>query len=301
MNSIDNLKSGCMASSSMEDGSCEEADPYLYYPLGQKIIDHVQSDNSLQMLKWINLTASALFLVQLVVYAALYLPADVYPSAGKPVCCEDTFCSGETVTLGKFNIRFVFPVIIALAYLNHTLFFTQVLLRGSKVGEWLFVYNTNPIRWIEYSLSYPLATVTVAVLVGVEDVHLWLSIFLSTAVGTGLGQVIALLPRLERPDIWPLSFRFLRGLLFAHMLVALLAPWAVLLCYYVQAASSNLPGSMHAAFWAVFLSTLAVAANVLLHDLMRGYGVVTSELVFMNVSAVAKTVLCASVYIGLTA
>jgi hypothetical protein len=150
----------------MEDGSYEEAAPYSYYPLGQKIIDHVQSDNALQVLKWINLTASALFLVQLVVYAALYLPADVYPSAGKPVCCEDTFCNGGTVTLGKFNIRFVFPVIIALAYLDHTLFFTQVLLRGSKVGEWLLVYNTNPIRWIEYSLSYPLASVAVAVLVG---------------------------------------------------------------------------------------------------------------------------------------
>jgi hypothetical protein len=271
-----------------------------YQPIGDKIRDHINTDNAIQLLKWVNFAGSILFLGQIIAYAAIEIHADAHPTVGKPRDCQHRLCRVDTDKLGEINVQFLFPVIMAIAYIHHLAFYMQCQLNDTRIRKWFFVLGGNPMRWMEYALTYSLVTVISGILVGVEDVHLWLLAFFNTALAMGLGSVIEMIPRAtERPDIWPVSFRSLRRAVLWQMALLIALPWAVLLCYYARAVHAHLPAFVHVAFWGSFASFLVLAGNVVSHNILRRYDFITAELVHIAGSVLGKTVLGIAVYSGL--
>ena len=272
----------------------------LYRPL----VGHLPTGSSrhkmtrFNLLKWVHLTASVAFLSKMIIFAAIVVDATVNPIYSKPVHCDD-FCDAELQHLGEINFRFLIPVVAALAYFSHLLCSVKCLRQDDSAELWVFMIGSNPLRWLEYSLTYSLMAVITAILAGVLDVFLWLLIFTSTAAGMGMWQVLEMLPRLERPDVWMVSFRSLRHLSFFLGAFAVLVPWLVIICYYARQVSEDTPAFVSAAVLGMVVLYLSLGVNVFLSKLLFQYDFTTSEVIYVVLSVVTQLYLAVTLYAGL--
>lgn len=271
----------------------------IYQPLGSKSGEHIQLENNIQLMKWVNFLAGTVFLAQLIVYTTIVIKAEADISMRVPVNCRQIMCKTSTSHVGKIPIQIMFPVIVGTAFVHHLGFFFQCLYNDWRIRRW-FAIEINPMRWFEYSLTYSLESVLAGILVGVNDVHLLLLLFVLTSVGMGLGQILGLMPRIERPDIWPVSFRFVRALVFVHMVTVVLVPWIVLLCYYGRAVQQGLPIFAHVYFWTALISLVALGVILMEHRVRRRIDLATAELNYVYLSLIGKTALGVALYVGLS-
>eukprot|EP01032_Pedospumella_encystans_P009629 gene9629-11321_t len=226
------------------------------------------------------------------------MDATISPIVIKARDCEN-FCDNSLQELASFNFRFLIPVIAAVACTGHLTCLLVFFYQEDIAEKWLLVIGTNPVRWIEFSLTYSLITVIAAILVGVMDVLSWFLLFFLTALGLGLWQLAELLPRLERPDLWPVTFRALRRLCFVLGLCAVLAPWLVILCYYARMVSDDTPRFISMAVLGLFALYAVLALNVLLGSVCYTYGFCVAEILFIDISVATKLFLAVTLYVGL--
>ncbi|KAJ1385418.1 hypothetical protein B484DRAFT_410515 [Ochromonadaceae sp. CCMP2298] len=227
--------------------------------------ESLQEENTqFATIKWLHFTAAVVFVVQTIVYADLRIDADVTPSIGVSVGGDcGPICPSSIKYLQQINVAFLIPLFTALAALDHIVCFSVCVWDKHRAKHYLFVIGSNPVRWAEYSLSASVMAVAVAVLAGVGDVHLWFLVFVMHAVGMGIGQVMELLPKNDDLVLWPVRFSSIRSYCFGLSSLCILAPWAVMGCYFFRAVDADVPAFVYAAFLGTFLLYVAFAVYVL--------------------------------------
>jgi hypothetical protein len=267
-------------------------------------------------IKWLHFAAALFFLVQTVAYAAVGLDTKTYPSIGVTDCDDGPVCATECKQLGAMSVAFLIPLFTGLACVDHVASFIACVYYANRAKEYIFEIGSNPLRWIEYSISASVMAVTIAILSGVNDVHLWLLIFIAHAICMGLGQLIELIPgrrnRQAKPeaqlqidnaleDGMQSRYQSIRWLAFLLASVSMLGAWAVIACYFFRAVDGDVPGFVYAAFIVTFVLYLCFAANSLFCNLLGWYRFPTAEIIYISLSFTAKTFLAADVFGGLKA
>eukprot|EP00471_Norrisiella_sphaerica_P004216 CAMPEP_0184487330 /NCGR_PEP_ID=MMETSP0113_2-20130426/9779_1 /TAXON_ID=91329 /ORGANISM="Norrisiella sphaerica, Strain BC52" /LENGTH=338 /DNA_ID=CAMNT_0026869591 /DNA_START=131 /DNA_END=1144 /DNA_ORIENTATION=- len=104
---------------------------------------------------------------------------------------------------GRVNIReystqplqSLLVTFLVLAGADHLITFLVGLIFPHTFNRFLFDYQSNPLRWIEYSVSASIMSVLISALVGIYDVHHQFLIGLGTGICNLLGLAIEILPR----------------------------------------------------------------------------------------------------------
>jgi hypothetical protein len=101
----------------------------------------------------------------------------------------------------------------------------------------------------------------------------------------------------------PVSVRFssIKAYCFCLGSLCILAPWAVVACYFFRQVDGSVPDFVYAAFLATFLLYVCFGLNALLHNVLGLYDFPTAEMVYIALSFTAKTFLAADVYGGFAA
>ncbi len=255
-------------------------------------------EKMIKMVHWSHVGASLFFLALLLASSVMEMDATISPIVLEVRAC-DNFCDNSIQDLTRFNFRFVIPMIAAVACTGHLTCLLVFFYHQDFAEKWLLAIGAHPVRWIEYSLTYALTTMIAAVLVGVMDVLSWFLLFSLTALGMGLWQLVELLPRLDRPDLWPVSFHALRRLCFALGLCGVLVPWVVIFCYYTRMVSDDTPRFISVAVMGLFALYASLALNVLLGSVYYAYGFCNAEMLFITISVATKLFLTVTLYVGL--
>jgi len=277
-----------------------EGSEEFYQPLVNELSEF-PSDRKERMIKivqWSHVGASLFFLVLLLASSVMEMDATIRPIVLEVRDC-DNFCDNSIQDLTRFNFRFLIPVIAAVACTGHLACLLVFFYQQDFAEKWLLAIGANPVRWIEFSLTYSLITVIAAILVGVMDVLSWFLLFFVTALGMGLWHLVELLPRLERPDLWSVCFRALRRVCLTLGLCAVLVPWVVIVCYYARMVSDDTPRFISVAVLGLFALYAALALNVLLSSVYYSYGFCVAEMLFIAISVATKLFLAVTLYVGL--
>ena len=252
-------------------------------------------------IKWLHFWACLFFLVQTIAYSAVNTKAMVNPSIGKPTGCDGPICFTTLKHLGEINSIFIIPLFVALAFFDHLVSFLICHFYEKSAKFWIFNVGSNPLRWMEYSVSASFMTIGISILAGVSDVHLWLLMFLMTGIGMFFGQIIELLPSEEHPEWYPIKFSSIRSLAFWLGTVSIFTPWLVIACYFFRAIGSDTPKFVYAAFLGTFVLFLTFGINSYLCNILGVYKFSTAEIIYISLSFTAKTFLAADVFGGLNA
>lgn len=247
---------------------------------------------------------AALFMgVQTIAYGAVGANARVKPTVGFPTDCEDgPVCSPDMKILGETNVIWLITFFVALASFDHFITWCFSKLREREAKYWLFIRQSNPFRWIEYSISASIMAVAVSILTGIHDVHLWFLIFCMHAVGMFIGQLIELLPRDDSPGA--MSSHSLRVGAYILGSASIFLPWLIIFCYFFKAATrdgSDIPNFVYAAFLGTFVLFTTFGANSFACHILRKYDFATAEMIYIVLSFTSKTFLAADVFGGLNA
>lgn len=277
-----------------------EGSEEFYQPL-VNVLSEFPSDRKERMLKlvqWSHVAASLFFLTLLLASSVMEMDATISPTLIKARDCAN-FCDGSIQDLASCNFRFLIPVIAAVACTGHLTCLLMFFYQQDFAEKWLLTIASNPVRWIQFSLTYSLVTVIAGILVGVMDIFTWFLLFSLTALSMGLWQLVELLPRLERPDLWPVSFRALRHLCFVLAFCAVLVPWMVIFCYYARMVSGDTPRFISVVVLGLFALYAALALNVLMGSVYHSYGNCITEILFIAISVATKLFLAVTLYVGL--
>ena len=203
------------------------------------LINDLSEDDEVRFIRItrLHLAAAIFFLIQTVAYSTVHVDLTVDPSVGFPECSSGgPICDANIKLLGGFNPIFVIPLFTALAMLDHIFAWLWACIYPNSARYWWFVAGSNPLRWMEYSISASLMAVAICILSGVHDVHLWFLVFIMHAIGMLLGLVIELLPKSEdvisSDKSLTVSFATLRKYCYSISAVSILAPWLVIMCYF---------------------------------------------------------------------
>lgn len=267
----------------------------IYQPIDSHAADKDKREKQFQTVKWLHFAVSAVFLVEIIVFATVGIDDHVKPTVGKPVSCDDgPLCKTDQQSLDNMDLTFLPPLFVALAYLGHLLTFLQCNFNPDSAKKWMFMVGSNPYRWMEYALSTSVMLVTVAIVSGVTDVHLWLLIFFLNGIGMGCGQVLELLPHNERPSVSIVPFQSMRELVFSLSVISKTIPWAVIACYFFRAIGQDLAVFIYVAFFGTLVTYIALVVNVFRHNIMDGCDFATAEIAYVLISLVGKTLLGAA-------
>ena len=277
----------------MKDGSSQ----LIEFPT----IESAEQLSQYKTIKWLHCAAFVFFLIQTVIYCSIGIDAEVLPTVGVPTNCGGPICPTRLKTMKTMKIGFLIPLFTALACVDHLVCFLLCQYKSDLCKKWIFVIGSNPLRWIEYSISASVMAVAVAILTGITDVHLWLLIFFMTAVGIGCGQIVEILPRKDDPSLSPVSFKRVRELAYALGTVSIFMPWLVICCYIFRAISEDTPDFVYVAFLGTLVLFIAFGVNSFLNQILRWYDFPTAEIVYIALSFTAKAMLAGDVCGGFKA
>lgn len=222
--------------------------------------------------------------------------------------CDGLVCDINIRGLGKFDSLWMIPTFVALASVDHLICWLLTVYDEERARWWIFEAKSNPLRWIEYSVSASLMALALTVLCRVTDIHLWFLIFFMTAIGMGCGQILELLPQPNTPEdkAWPMAVpaKIARWLTYSLGAVAIFIPWMVLMCYFFYAASrpdSDMPDFVYGAFLGTLVMFILFGVNSLCCNVLGLYEFHKAEYIYIMLSFTAKTFLAADVFGGLKA
>lgn len=302
---------------------------------GAPVLSSVE-EKEFTTIKWLHFYAGLFFFIQTIVYAVVDVDIKVNPTIGVNNNCEGPICPSSLKYLGEVNPIFLIPLFTALASADHIISFLICWFKDRLAKQFLFEIGSNPIRWVEYSISASVMAVAISILTGITDVHLWLLIFAMHSVGMFMGQMLELLPCspsappspkvacdsgsttvsphqpqqrvvdnngvegefLSKHD-WRLQR--LRSLAYWVGAVSIFTPWLVLACYFFRAVDSDVPDFVYAAFLLTWVFYCCFGVNSYLHNILGWYKFSTAEIVYISLSFTAKTFLAADVFGGLRA
>lgn len=279
----------------------------------------VQSARLLTLQRW-HLAAFVFFFIQTIIYAAVPVSLQVDATVAFSTDCDGPICGPGQKNLGSFNPIWMIPLFTGLAALDHLLCCLSAQFYPEQVKYWIFVVGSNPMRWLEYSISASIMAVAISILSGVKDVHLWFLIFMMHAVGMFLGFVIEIIPKedpnktVDNPNTDteneadsrepPISFLTIRKFLFGIASVSIFTPWLVICCYFFHAVTTsadNVPNFVYGAFLGTLLLFITFGVNSFCHNIMGYYDFPYAEVVYVILSFTSKTFLAADVFGGLKA
>lgn len=287
---------------SVEKPSFVEDDPQLALQ-GSTLMNLSDMQNQeFAKIKWLHFSAFLFFLIQTIIYSSLSVEAKANPSIGVPGECEGTGCKSTLQDLGETNPIWIIPLFCALACFDHLVCFGLCYQYSELTKYWIFDVGSNPLRWLEYSVSASFMAVAISILCGITDVHLWLSIFIMHGVGMLLGIIIEILPKKEDvSDSFNKRFQTIREIAYWLAFVSIFSPWLVMCCYFFRAIDDSVPKFVYAAFLGTLVLFLTFGINSYLHNILNLYSFTTAEIIYISLSFTAKTFLAGDVFGGLNA
>eukprot|EP00467_Chlorarachnion_reptans_P002594 CAMPEP_0114519146 /NCGR_PEP_ID=MMETSP0109-20121206/18840_1 /TAXON_ID=29199 /ORGANISM="Chlorarachnion reptans, Strain CCCM449" /LENGTH=305 /DNA_ID=CAMNT_0001699851 /DNA_START=48 /DNA_END=965 /DNA_ORIENTATION=- len=222
---------------------------------------------------------------------------------------------------GELDVQGCIVAFLALSAVDHLITTIIAFAAPDTFVKWITKYESNPLRWIEYSASASVMSVLLAALTGIYDIHTQFMIAMATCVCNLLGLAIETLPRRlvvpenSRQDInyggealaqlGGENFVGGNGLrsairtsglaIFWFATLILVSAILVILCYFSQGSP---PDFVYVAFLATIVCYSTFAINMWLERFMGRYDFVTAEKVYVVLSFVAKTILAWDVYGG---
>lgn len=238
----------------------------------------------------LNWFAGALHLAQA---AAILIIAKEFwlPVSTSYLTFNESTKSLEPASQALFNISLpaliaIFFMLSALAHLIIVTVYKKKYLSDLRSG-------INYARWVEYSLSASVMMVAIALLVGVYDAAILLSILALTAIMNLCGMVMEAHNQTTKRVNW-LSFWIgsLAGII----------PWLIILMYFIVSAANDSapPAFVYGIFVSIFVFFNCFAINMALQykkfGKWRNY--IYGEKVYIVLSLVAKSALAWQVFAG---
>lgn len=254
--------------------------------------------------------AAAIFMgIQTLAYGGIGIrDTKVNPSVGFPIFTKGPMGFPSLKLLPTMNPLWIIVLFCALASADHLVSFLFGYFKPKEAMIMIFEVKSNPLRWIEYSISASIMAIGISILCGISDVHLWLLIFVMHAIGMCMGLVLELLPHIapESPEQTKkyVSLDFMKKFIFTLASISIFVPWLVMLCYFFYAVKHSLnppPEFVYAAFLATLGLFITFGVNSFLHNILAKYDFATAELIYICLSFTAKTFLAADVFGGLRA
>jgi hypothetical protein len=127
-------------------------------------------------LKWLHFWAFLFMGIQTLCYGAVGLKdTEITPSVGFPDQCHE--CDGPSYTpsvksLPDMDPTWLIVLFVALASFDHLVCFYCAWKFPLRASQWIFDIKSNPLRWIEYSISASIMALAISILCGILDVHL---------------------------------------------------------------------------------------------------------------------------------
>jgi len=289
----------------------------------QQVVDmaHVPSeenrDEIFRRLQRLHLAAAIFMGIQAVAYGiaagnttATTIPSVSFQAGGSDDFCEALTCEVNIRGLKKFNAIFLVPLFVALASADHIACYLYSVYFESSARTFLFELRSNPLRWLEYSVSASAMALAIAILCRITDVHIWFLVFTLTATGMWCGYVLELISVSETSVAEKCALHTtkmldrVRYMVFTIGTSCIFAPWMVMLCYFFEAATrpgSTIPDFVYAAFLVTLVFFALFGLNSLLCNVLGRYPFHRAEFYYILLSFTAKTFLAADVFGGLAA
>jgi len=260
-----------------------------------------EEQGQFKKIMWLHLAAGIFFFIQTIMYSVLPVDISVNPTIITPTGCDGPICPSSLTFLGNMNPIFLIPLFVALACVDHLVSYAMCRMAEQRTKWWLFKVGSNPLRWVEYSISASCMAVAISILAGVADIHLWLLIFIMHAVGMAFGAVMELLPKADLSEHTPVSIATVRSICFWLGSVSIFTPWLVIACYFFRAVDKDVPDFVYAAFLGTFILFCTFGANSYLSSIAGKYRFPQAEIIYIILSFTSKTFLAADVFGGLRA
>mmetsp|Transcript_4180 Transcript_4180/g.6310 ORF Transcript_4180/g.6310 Transcript_4180/m.6310 type:complete len:269 (+) Transcript_4180:72-878(+) len=249
----------------------------------------------IKVLRILHLVASIWMLALTIIFAVLELDVDVSIVVNFPDQDDRDGAVGspDQETIGKAEVSIYLSVFCALAAADHFVCAMLGFFKQEFVQKWLFEYQANPLRWIEYSFSASIMAVLVAMVTGVYDIHLQFSIGLSTAICMMTGFIVEIgFPR--EMDSWRIKTAAYSVYILGF--IACFGPWLVILCYFFE--SSGAPTFVYFIIFGELIAFAAFGINMFGYFFMKWWNFSTYEGVYIILSFTAKTFLAFVTYGG---
>lgn len=259
---------------------------------GDYKIDSPKSVSTLK-LKWLHTIAAAFMLLQ---FAGL-LAGGLETKVPQTVNFLQTGPRNGPVGLPELKISYHLGVLtlialfVGLAGLDH-LIVSIIAWCKPELFQYYLDKKTNPLRWMEYSVSASVMSVLLAAMAGIYDVHSLFMIGGLTGICNVCGYLIEKIPRGENQDVaygifWTAS-------------VALGLSWLPMLCYFFS-ETDGIPEFVYVAYLMTFLLYCCFALNMYLYYFAGKYDFESAEYYYIILSFTAKTFLAWDVWGGFKA
>lgn len=204
----------------------------------------------------------------------------------------------------QFNPVWFIVLFVFLAALDHGVIYGLTLYSPNLVKDYLFRQKNNPIRWIEYSLSASFMLVTICILCGISDIHMWILLGSSNCIGMLMGQLLEVLSSPKYKDIVEKSVvKYVFSLASAMVFI----PWIIPLWFFFHGVymvhqydhQEDIPVFVYIALLGTFVCFSSFGVNSFFYHILEKYDFHTTEYIYVILSFVAKTILAVDVYGGL--
>jgi hypothetical protein len=247
--------------------------------------------------------------IQTIAYIAANVSVKVMASVGFPAYCNSEFENCGTYdtkpfskNLGAFHPIFLIILFVALASADHLISFLIAHYYPDTAKYWLFEVGSNPLRWIEYSMSASTMSLAIAILCQISDIHIWFLIFVMTAIGMLMGLLLEQLPKVgDKIDtICHTKVTSMKKIIFTLSACSIFIPWLVICCYFFN-DSEKIPSFVYVAFLGTLVMFILFGVNSYNHNILGKYNFYRAECVYVILSFTAKTFLACDVFGGLAA
>jgi hypothetical protein len=111
-------------------------------------------------LRLLHLAAGLFFAAQTVLYSLIEVKATVHFTVAFPTIENGPIGEPDQTEVSSWNPAELVVIFVGLAALDHLLTSLLAFAMPVLVQRWLFDYQSNPLRWIEYSFSASIMAVS---------------------------------------------------------------------------------------------------------------------------------------------
>lgn len=207
----------------------------------------------------------------------------------------------------NFNPCLFIIFFVLLAAIDHGIISYAMIYHLDCVKNYLFKKKNNPIRWIEYSFSSTLMLLSICILCGVSDVHMWVLLTICNSIGMLFGNVIELLSSPENNSFSNHNEVIIKWVYWLTSALVFL-PWSVPLSYFFHGVyvlnnsptDANIPSFVYIALLGTLVCFMTFGVNSYLYSIAKRYDFHQTEYIYVILSFTAKFLLAVDVYGGLS-
>lgn len=274
--------------------------------IGESLTDHNNKQRIYQTIQLVHNIATIIFTILTISFIWALQNISVIPSTSFSVGDDGPIGtpSQQIYSNRSFNPCIFIVLFVLLAAIDHGVISYLMYFHNNLVENYLFVKKNNPIRWFEYSLSSTLMLLSICILCGVSDIHLWILIITCNTIGMLFGNVLELLSSPNNISVTKPIINWVFGL--TTCLVFL--PWSVPLSYFFNGVNvlknspsdANIPSFVYIALLGTFVCFMTFGINSYLYHIIKWYDFHQAEYIYVILSFTAKFLLAVDVYGGLS-